>query len=68
MDSDQSAREKLNTYSAKLTNANQKFEEAFRLQKAYKKAVNKMRYEFTASLSVEQKRLLDKERLCVMQW
>ena len=61
MDSDQTVHDKLNTYSLKFTNANQKFEEAFRLIKEYKKAVNKMRYEFTASLSVNQKRLLDKE-------
>ena len=61
MESVPSPLDKLNEYSLKLDNATRKFEEAFQLQKRYKKAVNRMRYEFTASLSTMQKRLLEKE-------
>lgn len=66
MDSGQNCREKLDSYRVKYANANQKFDEAFRLQKSYKKAVNKMKYEFTAPLSAHQKRLLDKSG-CTIQ-
>ena len=51
--------EKLRYYSLKLSAAQQKFHEAFTLQKDFMKAVSRMRYEFTNSLSVEQKRLLE---------
>ena len=63
MDADSNLQQKLNSYSLKYANANQKFDEAFALQKDYKKAVNKMKYEFDAPLSIHHKRLLDKEWL-----
>ena len=53
--------DKLSVYSLKLQTATQKFQEAFTLQRKFMKAVSKMRYEFTNSLSVEEKRLLDQD-------
>ena len=54
-------RSKLSYYSLKYDFAAQKFKEAFNYQKDFMKAVTKMRYEFSNSLSVEQKRLLEQE-------
>ena len=62
MEPDSAAKAKLNTYSLKVEEATRKFSEAFQLSKRYKKAVNRMRYEFTAQLSIDQKRLLEKEQ------
>lgn len=50
---------KLNFYSLKHQDAQLKFNAALAHQKRFQKAVNRMRYEFTNRLSVEDKKLLD---------